>query len=252
MSSVSRGHPSPNERLREAIFDAGLSPIEFARKIGVEPKTVYRWIAKNWRPYPAHQRAAAAALRVPEKDLWPAPARHRSESPRPVQSAEPVTNERLRDAIFDAGMTYEQLAEQVEVTPKSVERWITKGRVPYPKHQHAIAAALGVPKKELWPGPPPPRAELLAQEHSQTSPAEQQQPATPAAPAEGTTIQTNARMRALMSWVDTTAPLKEHDIHPRLHAEQAQQPKPVEVPNYRPQYRTMQEYDRLRASWRSR
>ncbi|MET7772414.1 hypothetical protein [Nocardia sp. NPDC005366] len=39
-------------------------------------------------------------------------------------------------------------------------------------------------------------------------------------PAAGTTIHTNARMRALMSWVDQNSPLKEADIHPQREPDQ--------------------------------
>ncbi|WP_410870882.1 helix-turn-helix domain-containing protein [Nocardia sp. A7] len=62
-----------------------------------------------------------------------------------------TANERLRDAVFDARLTPDQLAEVVQVNPKTVQRWIGQGRIPYPVHQHSIAVALGVPERELWP-----------------------------------------------------------------------------------------------------
>ncbi|MEU7140746.1 hypothetical protein ABZ942_14940 [Nocardia sp. NPDC046473] len=60
-------------------------------------------------------------------------------------------NDRLRRAVFEARMTPEQLARKIEVDPKTVQRWITQGRIPYPVHQFAVAVAIGVPEKELWP-----------------------------------------------------------------------------------------------------
>ncbi|APE32858.1 hypothetical protein BOX37_01475 [Nocardia mangyaensis] len=62
-----------------------------------------------------------------------------------------AANERLRDAVFNARLTPNQLAEVVQVDPKTVQRWIGQGRIPYPVHQHSIAVALGVPEHELWP-----------------------------------------------------------------------------------------------------
>jgi transcriptional regulator with XRE-family HTH domain len=62
-----------------------------------------------------------------------------------------VTNERLRDAIQSSGITPAQLAAELGVDPKTVERWITKGREPYSKHRHAVAAKLGERELYLWP-----------------------------------------------------------------------------------------------------
>lgn len=62
-----------------------------------------------------------------------------------------MANERLREAILNAGMTPYALAEKLEVSPRTVERWVTLGRVPYPRHRHAIAAVLGEREAYLWP-----------------------------------------------------------------------------------------------------
>jgi transcriptional regulator with XRE-family HTH domain len=61
-----------------------------------------------------------------------------------------VTNERLRAAIHQAGFSAEGIAEQLGVDRKTVWRWIA-GQVPYKKHQHAVAGALGVDPGYLWP-----------------------------------------------------------------------------------------------------
>ncbi|MBB5130834.1 transcriptional regulator with XRE-family HTH domain [Thermocatellispora tengchongensis] len=48
-------------------------------------------------------------------------------------------------------MTIADLAEAIEVDPKTVERWITKGREPYRKHRFATASYLGVDESYLCP-----------------------------------------------------------------------------------------------------
>lgn len=61
-----------------------------------------------------------------------------------------MSNERLRSALLARGMTIQSLAEEIEVNPKTVERWITQGKVPYRRHQYATAAALQVDVLTLW------------------------------------------------------------------------------------------------------
>jgi excisionase family DNA binding protein len=60
-------------------------------------------------------------------------------------------NERLLDALNRAALTPTTLAEQLAVDQKTVERWITQGRIPYPRHRHQLAAALREPERWLWP-----------------------------------------------------------------------------------------------------
>lgn len=62
-----------------------------------------------------------------------------------------MANQRLRDALLRNGMTIEDAAGQAGVDPKTVERWITTGRTPYPKHRHRIATLLGEAGSYLWP-----------------------------------------------------------------------------------------------------
>jgi hypothetical protein len=62
-----------------------------------------------------------------------------------------VANERLRDAMQCRCITPVQLAKELEIDPKTVERWITSGREPYPKNRHAVAALLGEHEQYLWP-----------------------------------------------------------------------------------------------------
>ncbi|MGY4960280.1 XRE family transcriptional regulator [Streptomyces sp. 900105245] len=47
-------------------------------------------------------------------------------------------------------MTVHSLAEAIAVNPKTIERWITQGKVPYRRHQYATAAVLKVDITTLW------------------------------------------------------------------------------------------------------
>ena len=60
-----------NERLRQAIFDADLSVDDLAMEIGIDPKTVERWIVKGRVPHPSNRAKAARVLEVDESLLWP-------------------------------------------------------------------------------------------------------------------------------------------------------------------------------------
>ncbi|MFC7732706.1 helix-turn-helix domain-containing protein [Actinomadura keratinilytica] len=62
-----------------------------------------------------------------------------------------MPNERLRAALLQRGLTVAALAEHIGVDPKTVERWITKDRVPYRRHRYAVASLLGVDETYLWP-----------------------------------------------------------------------------------------------------
>ncbi|MGH3903390.1 MAG: DUF5919 domain-containing protein [Pseudonocardiaceae bacterium] len=62
-----------------------------------------------------------------------------------------MPNERLRDALLRNGLGLDQVAKATSVDPKTVERWISKGRLPYPKHRRAIAALVREAETYLWP-----------------------------------------------------------------------------------------------------
>ncbi|WP_028933958.1 XRE family transcriptional regulator [Pseudonocardia spinosispora] len=63
-----------------------------------------------------------------------------------------MANERLLDALLQAGLTSEQVAERIGVDRKSVERWITQeGRTPYARHRRAVSVLLGLAENYLWP-----------------------------------------------------------------------------------------------------
>ena len=62
-----------------------------------------------------------------------------------------MVNERLRRAVLDAGLCLDDLAVQVGTDVKTVERWITKGRVPHPGNRAKTSRAVGLDESVLWP-----------------------------------------------------------------------------------------------------
>jgi hypothetical protein len=62
-----------------------------------------------------------------------------------------MANDRLRDSLLRNGFTPATVAERIGVDPKTVERWITQGRAPYPKFRHAVAAMVKESESYLWP-----------------------------------------------------------------------------------------------------
>lgn len=67
-----------------------------------------------------------------------------------------LPNERLGDALLRHGLSPDHVAQSLRVDRKTVERWITTGRMPYKKHRHAIAAMVREPETYLWPDALPP------------------------------------------------------------------------------------------------
>jgi transcriptional regulator with XRE-family HTH domain len=60
----------PNERLRAALLQRGISPDGLAEHVGVDRKTVERWIGGR-APYRKHRYTIARYLAVEEVYLWP-------------------------------------------------------------------------------------------------------------------------------------------------------------------------------------
>lgn len=62
-----------------------------------------------------------------------------------------MTNETLKNALKQAGMTPEEFATVIQVDPKSVQRWLAGTTTPYPRHRAKISRALALPEDQLWP-----------------------------------------------------------------------------------------------------
>lgn len=73
-----------------------------------------------------------------------------------------MSNERLRSALLKRGLTYADLGAQVQVDPKTVERWVTQPRRPHRAHRLRVAAVLGEDDGFLWPETANDRASVSA------------------------------------------------------------------------------------------
>lgn len=62
-----------------------------------------------------------------------------------------MANERLRNAIVSSGYTQQYVADALNVDPKTIERWVTLGRVPHRQTALKVASLLGVSASWLWP-----------------------------------------------------------------------------------------------------
>jgi transcriptional regulator with XRE-family HTH domain len=62
-----------------------------------------------------------------------------------------ASNERLRGSLASAQLRTADVAEKIGVDPKTVERWITQGRLPHRTHRVAVAQALAVDEAYIWP-----------------------------------------------------------------------------------------------------
>jgi transcriptional regulator with XRE-family HTH domain len=60
-----------NERLRTTMLRVGITTDELARCVGVDVKTVGRWITSSRVPHRTHRWTAAKRLGVDESYLWP-------------------------------------------------------------------------------------------------------------------------------------------------------------------------------------
>jgi transcriptional regulator with XRE-family HTH domain len=65
-----------------------------------------------------------------------------------------LRNQRLADAIRYSGRSLEDLAADVGVHPKTLERWVSSGRLPHAATRGRLAGLLGVPVPMLWPEVP--------------------------------------------------------------------------------------------------
>ena len=61
-----------NERLRASVVSAGLTVQSLSEQIGVDRKTVERWITQDRIPHRTHRAAVARALAKDDVYLWPA------------------------------------------------------------------------------------------------------------------------------------------------------------------------------------
>ncbi|MEU8814935.1 XRE family transcriptional regulator [Actinoplanes sp. NPDC048796] len=68
----------------------------------------------------------------------------------------------LARALSGARLDIVDVAAQLCVDPKTVQRWISSGRIPYPRHRDALVSLTGWSAYDLWPSLPRPSEPLAA------------------------------------------------------------------------------------------
>ncbi|GAA0532588.1 DUF5919 domain-containing protein [Paractinoplanes ferrugineus] len=71
-------------------------------------------------------------------------------------------NHMLARALSGASLDIVDVAAQLSVDPKTVQRWISSGRIPYPRHRDALVSLTGWTAHDLWPSLPRPVEPLAA------------------------------------------------------------------------------------------
>ena len=62
----------PNQRLRQALAGNGITQAALAEQVGVDAKSVERWITQDRMPHPATRASVAHVLNQDETYFWPA------------------------------------------------------------------------------------------------------------------------------------------------------------------------------------
>jgi hypothetical protein len=102
-----------NVRLREAVWESGIELDQFARKIGVDPKTAERWITRGMIPQPFRRWKASLILGIDESELWPEAASR--------QEMREASRPRMRNSSSLAGANAEAFSpEQRYDVPEDV------------------------------------------------------------------------------------------------------------------------------------
>ncbi|MEV4275850.1 XRE family transcriptional regulator [Actinoplanes xinjiangensis] len=122
----------PNERLRDAIHRSGNTPEGVAKAVGVDPKTVERWITQSRIPYRKHRSKIAVLVGVTETRLWPdaevgerAVALSRSEIAHVYPRRAAVPPDSWQRLLDQAKQQVGILAYAALFIPEQNPRWIT-------------------------------------------------------------------------------------------------------------------------------
>jgi tetratricopeptide (TPR) repeat protein len=101
-----------NLTLREAVWGSGMEVTEFARKVGVDPKSAERWITRGRTPHSRHRWKASQILGRDESELWPeATSRQEISSRQAQQNKNRSTNNQEFGVSFDPGRIADRVSE---------------------------------------------------------------------------------------------------------------------------------------------
>jgi transcriptional regulator with XRE-family HTH domain len=128
------------EAMARAAREMGESAFPDEKYVGRLESGDIKW------PRPLYQRILTQVCGRPVTELGFAKS---GLSPRPSDHG--PGNLVLRDAILASGMEISDFARRVGVDPKTAERWVTRGRIPHPRHRWNACEALGRSESELWP-----------------------------------------------------------------------------------------------------
>jgi transcriptional regulator with XRE-family HTH domain len=107
-----------NYRLRSAITKAGLLPDDLANAVGVDEKTVKRWLEEGRTPHARHRASVAKALHADELEIWAdtKALTHASNPLREIQGAYPHASDPDWRELLDAA------SERIELLDITLSR----------------------------------------------------------------------------------------------------------------------------------
>jgi hypothetical protein len=91
----------------------------------------------------------------PARELGFAPTHRSAGDSAAVSSRSSRVNVTLREMVWESGIELTEFARKIEVHPKTLERWITRGVIPQPVHRWQTSLLLGIDESELWPDATP-------------------------------------------------------------------------------------------------
>jgi hypothetical protein len=103
-----------NAALREAVWQSGMEIAEFARKIGVHPKTAERWITQGVTPQPFRRWKFSLILGIDESELWPETLTENEPIPAPTGPGF-VTRDGPSDELRPLGSDEKRAEDAIDV-----------------------------------------------------------------------------------------------------------------------------------------
>jgi hypothetical protein len=152
---VLRGIRENERRESQSQFAEAMARVAREMRVEVYPDAQYVQRLESgyikW-PHRAYRDILELLCNRPASELGLAPSpRTKNGLPGTPDGIPSHVNARLREAVWESGMTLGEFARKVEVDAKTAERWITRGVTPQPFRRWKVALTLGVDESELWP-----------------------------------------------------------------------------------------------------